>query len=544
MEKRNKVGAPERGAELKRTRRDLTHAARSKESASTSYIPYAHTVGAAGTGRRFRASVILLLAILCFGLIRAPSTSFTLILLAFTALIGLQAILRLLATLCSKDVFDIPPSEPLFRRSSHQDWPLYTVLIPLKDEAHMVGGLISTMSALEYPKDRLQIIFITEEDDPRTRAAVAAALKPPFEHVIVPRHNTSAPRTKPHALNTAMTKARGDIITIYDAEDAPHPQQLKIAIHAFERHPNWGALQAPLDYFNTGDSWLAAQFGLEYAAQFHVWIPLMVRLGLPFPLGGTSNHIRRTALNDIRQDMFWDSYNVTEDADLSFRLSAQGWDIGYITPPTQEEAVSRLKPWTHQRTRWMKGFMQSWRVHMDKPLAPRNWRGLKRQATLQLTLGSVLLAGFLHAPICLGFLFWIALSVITRGAVTLPPLMGLSLCLGYGSGILIGAIGALRAGKPKLLLQLPFMPLYWMCLFVPTYKAAYEYIRKPYFWAKTTHGIAAHPPSASLSRTPPPSIPVPLHQPIKTNAIAEKRKVPLHWASLKPSADILDKAAE
>ena len=291
-----------------------------------------------------------------------------------------------------------------------------------------------------------------------------------------------------------MDAARGEIITIYDAEDAPHPAQLKTAVRAFETHPQWGALQAPLDYFNTRDSWLAAQFGLEYAAQFHVWIPLMVRLGLPFPLGGTSNHIRRSALESVRhKQLYWDSHNVTEDADLSFRLSANGWDIGYITPPTQEEAVSRLGPWTRQRTRWMKGFMQSWRVHMDKPLAPGGSRGLKRQITLQLTLGSVLLAGFFHAPICLILLIGLCIGAFTLEAAALSPLIYISLTLGYGSAILIGAAGAIKAKKPHLLWSLPLMPLYWMCLCIPTYRAAYEYVRKPFYWAKTTHGKTERP---------------------------------------------------
>ena len=485
------VGAPELCAESSQALRGVNHA--QKRPSRASNMPYAHTIGAGATGKIFRVLLAVVLASLLTSLFFSFRPTVTFLTLAFTVLIAVQALLRIAAILASKTKFEISKTNKDFSRLSPHDWPLYTVLVPLKDEAHMVRRLIRTLSAVDYPVERLQIIFITEEDDPATRSAVTDALIPPFEQVVVPRRGGAlGPRTKPHALNIAMAKARGDIITIYDAEDAPHPQQLKTAVKAFSKHPNWGALQAPLDYFNTKESWLSAQFGLEYAAQFHVWIPLMVRLGLPFPLGGTSNHIRRSALNDVRQkDMFWDSYNVTEDADLSFRLSAAAWDIGYITPPTQEEAVSRLRPWTQQRTRWMKGFMQSWRVHMDKPFMPGGLRGLKRQMTLQLTLGSVLLAGFLHAPICLALALWVGLNWAGQGSVSVPPIVTLSLILGYGSGILIGAIGALRAGKPHLLLSLPLMPLYWLCLFVPTYKAAYEYVRKPYYWAKTAHGVSS-----------------------------------------------------
>ena len=218
---------------------------------------------------------------------------------------------------------------------------------------------------------------------------------------------------------------------------------------------------------------------------------------------------------------------MTEDADLSFRLSAHGWDIGYITPPTQEEAVSRLKPWTHQRTRWMKGFMQSWRVHMDSPFAPGGYRGLRRQVTLQLTLGSVLLAGFLHVPICLGLLIWIGFNLMTQGGLNLPPVITATLVIGYGSGIIIGVAGALRAGKTKLLLSLPLMPAYWLCLCVPAYKAANEYVRRPYYWAKTAHGTTAF--TASEAAAP---------QPQALRRAALKSSHPL-----RPANDVSEKAA-
>ena len=496
MGTQRKVGALDFDTEKNGTRQSSNLA---YSRATELKIPYAHTVGRGVSSYRRKILMWLICLTLAVSIAIFAQRFLIAALLLFTALIALQALLRIAAVICPKSSFDIKPNSSPFARTGPLDWPLYTVLVPLKDEAHMVAGLIRTLSKLDYPQDRLQIIFITEEDDPITRRAVTEALRAPFEQCVVPRRGTTGPRTKPNALNVAMTQARGEIITIYDAEDAPHPQQLKTAVRAFEAHANWGALQAPLDYFNTSESWLAAQFGLEYAAQFHVWIPLMVRRGLPFPLGGTSNHIRRSALESVSQKesalphrLYWDSYNVTEDADLSFRLSANGWDIGYITPPTQEEAVSTLKPWTHQRTRWMKGFMQSWRVHMDRPFAPGGWRGLRRQATLQLTLGSVLLAGFLHTPICLGFAGWLAYAFITQGTVHISPLIGLSLFLGYGSGILIGAAGAIRAGKPQLLWALPVMPLYWLCLCVPTYRAAYEYVRRPFYWAKTTHGVTEH----------------------------------------------------
>ncbi len=518
MGEQGKEGALDQAGAPIATRQSQTHAT-ARRTTNAADIPHAHTVGHGRSGLKFKGACAGIAAIIMVCAAVWPRLTLNAALSMFTALIIVQALLRLMAVALPKSKFDVQPRRNPFARTSARDWPRYTVLVPLKDEAHMVSGLIQTLSRLDYPQEQLQIIFITEEDDPKTRRAVTAALRPPFEQSIVPRRGVVGPRTKPNALNIAMETARGDIITIYDAEDAPHPQQLKTAVRAFEKHPQWGALQAPLDYFNTGDSWLAAQFGLEYAAQFHVWIPLMVRLGLPFPLGGTSNHIRRSALDSVRHKaLYWDSYNVTEDADLSFRLSAKGWDIGYITPPTQEEAVSQLKPWTHQRTRWMKGFMQSWRVHMDRPLTPGGSHGLRRQLTLQLTLGSVLLAGFFHAPICLGLLIWLGLSGPAITA-SLSPFIYVSLMLGYGSALLIGAAGAIRAKKPRLLWALPLMPLYWICLCLPTYRAAYEYVRRPYYWAKTAHGKTERP--ALLPAPMRGTMPLPRPKPANDDALTE-----------------------
>jgi len=254
-----------------------------------------------------------------------------------------HAVLRIIACLTAKPdpVVDLEPSV----------WPFYMVLVPIFREAHMVEGLMQALQKIEYPINRFEIFMICEEKDPFTIAMVRKYLRPPFELIIVP---PGKPQTKPRALNYALQSARGDMITIYDAEDSPHPKQLKIAAKTFLHNQTLGAIQAPLDYGNADYNWLTRQFALEYCALFHVWIPFLASANLPFPLGGTSNHVRRTSL-DYTQG--WDAYNVTEDADLSFRLAANGWEFGYIDSPTVEEATRTWRSWFFQRSRWMKGFM-------------------------------------------------------------------------------------------------------------------------------------------------------------------------------------------
>ncbi len=387
------------------------------------------------------------------------------------------AMIRLLAICSSK-----PKDHGLVQQSD--DLPIYTVLVPLFHEVQMVDQIMRGLDQLRYPRDKLDIILITEAVDPLTTQAVANALRPPFRQVIVPK---GSPQTKPRALNAALATSEGHYVTIYDAEDRPHPDQLLAAIAAFDARPDWAAVQAPLEYFNHGDNWLTRQFTLEYAALFHVWVPFLVRLGLPFPLGGTSNHMRREALDEVGG---WDAHNVTEDADLSFRLAANGHKIGYIHPPTQEEAVSILQDWRFQRARWIKGYIQTWDVHMAAPLAPGGLKGIIRFLTLQLTLGVTLLSVLFFTPVVLG----LPLVAIVLWWVNIPLdislTYGLTFLFSISVGCLIGISGALRTLKPDLIPSAITMPIYWLFLFGPALRAFTELKNNRFHWHKTRHGVS------------------------------------------------------
>ena len=364
------------------------------------------------------------------------------------------------------------------------DLPIYTVLVPLFHEVQMIDQLMHGLEALRYPRDKLDIILITEESDPLTTQAVGKALRPPFRQIIVPK---GSPQTKPRALNFALATSNAAYVTIYDAEDRPHPDQLLAAIAAFEARPDWAAVQAPLDYFNHDDNWLTRQFSLEYAALFHVWVPFLTRLELPFPLGGTSNHMRREPLDAVGG---WDAHNVTEDADLSFRLAANGHKIGYIHPPTQEEAVSILRDWRLQRARWIKGYIQTWDVHMAKPFAPGGVKGALRFLTLQLTLGITLLSVLFYTPVVLGLPIFAAGLLWVNVPMDIGLTYSLTFIISVSIGCLIGAAGAHRADKPSLIRSVLGMPLYWLLLFSPALRAFSELRHKRFHWHKTRHGVS------------------------------------------------------
>ena len=419
---------------------------------------------------------LLLLAVFAFCVQASVYIAMLLISISIAVICFTHAILKIIATITSKPKTDII--------SNPSVWPFYTVLVPLFRESHMVEQLMQALENIDYPLERIEILMICESIDPTTISEVKQFIRPPFKLIIVPK---GVPQTKPRALNYAMLEAKGDLVTIYDAEDIPHPTQLKFAAKAFADDLKLGAIQAPLNYLNADENWLTRQFALEYSALFHVWIPFLVTANLPFPLGGTSNHLRRQALDEIGGR--WDSYNVTEDADLSFRLAAKGWNFGYINIPTGEEAVSSWRGWHYQRLRWIKGYMQTWLVHMRKPFAPAGQQGLKRFFILQLTVGLTLLNAMFHLPILL-FLIWVmAHQYLQTSSVYVPIIFVVTLGFSYFAGILIAIMGAVRSNQHRLIFSVLAMPLYWLALFPPTVHALWELGTQPFFWHKTDHGV-------------------------------------------------------
>lgn len=367
---------------------------------------------------------------------------------------------------------------------SDAELPMISLIVALHDEAAILPALIDALERLDYPHDRREIILALEDHDHATRAAARAlARRHPLRIVSLP---PLGPTTKPRALNFALQAARGTLIAVYDAEDAPHRDQLRAAAEAMAADPGLGVVQAPLGWYNRRQNWLTGQFGLEYAAQFHALLPLYARLGWPLPLGGTSNIFRRAALEDVGG---WDPFNVTEDADLGFRLARQGWRAGLIAPPTTEEAPAAVTPWVNQRSRWLKGHLITWLVHMRRPralIAQAGWRGA---ASLHLTVFANVLSALVHGP---SVLLGAVLAAMLALAGALPAaLAGLAVTsLAYLAAMACAWRGARRAGFRAKPLALLTMPAYWLLQAPAALKALREMPRQPYLWDKTDHGHA------------------------------------------------------
>ena len=366
-------------------------------------------------------------------------------------------------------------------RASDEDLPTLSVFVPLYREADVVPQLIDAISRLDYPRHLLDVKLLVEADDPETIAAVEAQALPVwFEVIPVP---PGLPRTKPKALNYALAFARGEFIAIFDAEDAPFPTQARAAMDVFRKGPaNLAVVQAPLQVHNGGDSWIARQFALEYAIHFRVWLPLLAQLRLPIPLGGTSNYFRRNMLQQVGG---WDAWNVTEDADIGMRLARFGYDAGMVSPATLEEAPTRWRQWKNQRTRWVKGHLQTWLVMNRRPLRTMQDMGIVRYMSTHVTLGGGILAALLHGPLYV----WIAASFLGFGSV--EAWHWIMFGLGY-----LSAVAAALASRSQhaTLSTILTMPLYWPLQSWATIAALIEMRFKPHFWAKTQHGVTASQP--------------------------------------------------
>lgn len=364
--------------------------------------------------------------------------------------------------------------------------PSMTVIVALHREADVVAGLLEHLSRIDYPRDRLDVALAIEADDWDTlraahTAARAVGARLPVRVMAVP---PIGPRTKPKALNFALQRTHGELVAVYDAEDAPAPNQLRAAAEAFAADPALGCVQAPLGWYNRSENWLTRMFALEYAAQFHVVLPLFLRLGWPLPLGGTSNVFSRAALAGSGG---WDAHNVTEDADLGFRLARHGWKTGMIPPGTLEEAPVTGKAWIAQRSRWLKGHAISWCIHMRRPGALRRDLGMAGLISLQLSLGMNVLSAIAHAP-ALVLVGWVLAHALAAGE---PPFVLLPLVAGYGAAIWVAREGARRAGFDPHPADLAALPVYWLLQVPAVIRALREIGRHSYVWVKTEHGITA-----------------------------------------------------
>ncbi len=393
-----------------------------------------------------------------------------------------------LITLSVKKRKEIIVSEKEIKAFKDEELPVYTILIPLYHETESISKLTRAMKELDYPKEKLDIKLLLEEDDDMTiEYANRLDLPPYFEKIIVPH---LMPKTKPKACNLGLYRARGEYLVIYDAEDRPEPDQLKKAIAGFKKvGPDVICLQAKLNFYNRHQNILTKWFASEYSTWFDLYLPGLGDINSVIPLGGTSNHFKTSVLNELYG---WDPYNVAEDCDLGVRLYRRGYRTQMLDSTTWEEACSKLPYWIRQRSRWIKGYIQTYLVHSRNPLKLFRDLRLANFINFQMVIGGNFFC-FLLNPI-----YWLlaALWFLTRMkalSLLFPPAifaMG-SLCLFVGnfSFIYIAAVGSyIRKYYELVKYSLIIFP-YWVLMSIGAWKGFLQLVFKPHYWEKTKHGL-------------------------------------------------------
>ena len=368
--------------------------------------------------------------------------------------------------------------------------PAYSIMVALHDEAGQVGDLVAALEKLDWPETRREVLLVCEENDHETISAIRQIRLPNGFHLVACPH--AQPKTKPKALAFALPLCSGEYCVIYDAEDRPHPSQLREAWTKFTHSDaRLACLQAPLVIHNHRHNWLTTMFAMEYQAQFLGMLPALEHLRAPIPLGGTSNHFRTGVLREVGG---WDPFNVTEDADLGIRLARSGYRCGTISAPTFEEAPPVLDVWLKQRTRWLKGWLQTILVHTRNPAGARRELGLGNVAMFHLVITAIVISMLIHP----GFLVLTAVQAMSLGKgghhgiahLWITGMTFFNLAAGYTTYAALVIAVRQRSRWQVSGLYLLTLPAYWLLISVAGWRALFQLVTNPFKWEKTAHGLS------------------------------------------------------
>ena len=437
-----------------------------------------------------RITAFSLLGLIALGLILAPLPTGRLLVLICTVFylvatlykIGLVRAAALPGAMFKFTAEQLRTEEP-------RDWPIYSIIVPMYKEPETVPQMVAGLKAMDYPQDRMDVQLLLEADDTLTLdAARAEHLPPTFRITEIP---PSFPRTKPKACNIGLHLAKGKYLVIYDAEDRPETDQLKKAVLAFDHSPEHVVcIQSCLNYYNPRFNLLTRWFAAEYSAWFDLCLPGLAALRTVIPLGGTSNHFKTQVLRDL---MGWDAYNVTEDCDLGVRLTRAGYETRMVQTTTWEEACCDPHFWIRQRTRWQKGYIQTFVVHTREPLKLLRELGLRNFIHFFLLIGGSIISSLLNPIFWIMALVWFIFR--PTGVEALFPgwvfaMSAFCLFVGNFAFLYLNLLGCYRRRYDSLMWANLLTPIYWAMMSISGWRAFLQFFSNPFHWEKTQHGLS------------------------------------------------------
>ncbi len=373
--------------------------------------------------------------------------------------------------------------------------PTFSVLVPAYDEPEVLDVLLDHLEALDYPRDRLEILLVLEADDDATLDAVAEYDLP--EHFSIIEVPPCEPRTKPKACNYALQFCSGDIVTIFDAEDRPEPLQLRRVAVGFRRSgDDVACIQCELSFYNGDENLITRWFLIDYRVWFTQFLPGLAASNTPIPLGGTSNHVRRDVLVEVGG---WDPFNVTEDADLGVRLHRRGYRVGLVDSVTYEEANTDFINWVKQRSRWYKGYLQTWLVHMRNPRLLVREAGVGGFLRFNLFVGGTPVLAALNPMMWAMLVLWFVIEPSWIEAIMPGPVYFVGLAtwiFGNFAFYYLNLAAAYDAERRQVFRAALLLPLYWVMMSLAATKAMWQLFVNPTYWEKTAHGLSTVSQSA------------------------------------------------
>ncbi len=366
--------------------------------------------------------------------------------------------------------------------------PMYTVLIPLlREKKSTISLLLDALNRLDYSPDKLDIKLLLERDDHQTLAALKHFDLPWYYHILIVPPGT--PRSKPRACNYGLQFALGQYLTIYDGEDRPDADQLKKALQKFNSaNDNVACLQAALNFYNYRENIITRLFTIEYTYWFDYLIPALDSLRAPVPLGGTSNHFKTAVLHKVGG---WDPFIGTEDAEIGVRLYRHGYRVEALRSTTYEEANTHVINWFFQRTRWNKGYMQTYLVNMRDPIQMIKQIGPWRFINFQFFVGGNVFIQLANLPLWIFLISTLFFNNEQVASLYPTPLYYLTMFNFIGSNLILLVTQFIATYNRRLYCLLPFVPLkifYWMAMSLSGYYAIIELLIRPGYWYKTEHG--------------------------------------------------------
>ena len=373
--------------------------------------------------------------------------------------------------------------------------PFITIIVAAYKEANVIKKLVESMQGLYYPESRKEVIIVLEEKDTETIEAISLVELPSNFKVVIRPHG--GVKTKPAALNylfeTGYVSQESNITVVFDAEDEPNRNQLLQAVKAFEKsweiNPSVVVVQARLAFSqNATANWLTQMLNLDYINHFGLVLPGLSRLGYISPLGGTSNYI----LTDVIRELLWDKDNVTEDLDLAVRLARLGLGIRVFESTTAEEAVESPRDFVNQRSRWIKGGIQTYFRHMRNPVNLYQDLGPERFISFQFVVGAPLLLNLVN-PIFWSMTLFYAVTHAEFVQMLYPPVIfylgSVAFVFGNFAYIYFLMVASFKTKQYGSVFYALFSPIYWILLSIAGMKAAKEFAipSQTHKWAKTEH---------------------------------------------------------